>query len=146
MDAALRQVRRTSARRLESHTLDFKAPARNAKDTFANLTDAAVCFANAAGGTIVLGVADDVPGADALAGTDLSAAAVRRAVYERTSPGLDVTVSDHAVDGRTLLVITVPEGLEVYGTARGQYSWRRETDCSPMTADDVVPASRGAGK
>jgi ATP-dependent DNA helicase RecG len=85
-----------SARKLESHTLDFKAPARNAKDTFANLTDAAVCFANAAGGTIVLGVADDVPGADAIVGTDLSAAAVRRAVYERTSPGLDVAVSDHA--------------------------------------------------
>ena len=136
MDAALRQVRRTSARKLESHTLDFKAPARNAKDTFANLTDAAVCFANAAGGTIVLGVADDVPGADAMSyGLECRCGATGG--LRAHIAGLDVTVSDHAVDGRTLLVITVPEGLEVYGTARGQYSWRRETDCSPMTADDV---------
>lgn len=96
-----------------------------------------MCFANAAGGTIVLGVADDVSGPEALVGTDLTASATRRAIYERTTPGLDVTVVAHPVDDRTLLVITVPEGLEVYGTARGQYSWRRETDCSPMTADDV---------
>jgi ATP-dependent DNA helicase RecG len=135
---ALLQIRRgTRAKKLESHTLDFKAPSRSAKDTFANLTDAAVCFANTAGGTIVLGVADDVTGPEALVGTDLTAAAVRRAIYERTSPALDVTVAEHAVDGHMLLLITVPEGLEVYGTARGQYSWRRETDCSPMTADDV---------
>lgn len=136
--AVLRQLRRgTRAKKLESHILDFKAPSNSAKDTFANLTDAAVCFANAAGGTIVLGVADDVPGLDAIVGTNLTAAAVRRAIHERTTPGLDVTVFDHVVDEKTLLVITVPEGLEVYGTTRGQYTRRRETDCTPMTADDV---------
>jgi ATP-dependent DNA helicase RecG len=138
VDTALRQLRRgVRARKLESHTLDFKAPSRSPKDTFANLTEAAVCFANAAGGTIVLGVADDTAGSAAFVGTELTAAAVRRAIYERTSPGLDVTVVEHVVQDHTVLVITVPEGLEVYGTARGQYSWRRETDCSPMTADDV---------
>lgn len=135
---ALRQFRRgTRARKLESQTLDFKAPSRTATETFANLTDAAVCFTNAAGGTIVLGVVDDVPGPEAIVGTDLSASAVRRTIHERTSPGLDVTVDDVVIDGHTLLVITVPEGLEVYGTAKGRYSWRRETDCLPMTADDV---------
>jgi ATP-dependent DNA helicase RecG len=138
VEVALRRLTRgTTARKLESHTLDFKAPSHAAKDTFANLTDAAVCFANGAGGTVVLGVADHVAGPTALVGTDLTAAAVRRAIYERTSPGLDVDVEEHSVDGRRLLVISVPEGLEVYGTARGQYSWRRETDCLPMTADDV---------
>ncbi len=135
---ALRQLRRgTRPRKLESQTLDFKAPSRSAKETFANLTDAAVCFANAAGGLIVLGVADDVAGTDAVTGTDLTPSAIRRAIYERTSPGLDVIVAEEVVEGRTVLVITVPEGLEVYGTATGRYSWRRETDCLPMTADDV---------
>jgi hypothetical protein len=50
---ALRQLRRgTRPRKLESQTLDFKAPSRTPKVTFANLTDAAVCFANSAGGVI----------------------------------------------------------------------------------------------
>ncbi|MGH3939518.1 MAG: RNA-binding domain-containing protein, partial [Pseudonocardiaceae bacterium] len=37
-----------------------------------------------------------------------------------------------------LLVVTVPEGLEVYGTSTGRYCWRRGTNCMPMTADDVA--------
>lgn len=135
---ALRQLRRgTRAHKLESQTLDFKAPARTVKETFANLTDAAVCFANSAGGTIVLGVADDVSGPQAIIGTDLTAPTVRRAIHERTRPGLDVTVFGETVGDRHLLIVVVPEGLEVYGTATGRYAWRRETDCLPMTADDV---------
>jgi ATP-dependent DNA helicase RecG len=57
----LRQLRRgTRPRKLESQTLDFKAPSRTPKETFANLTDAAVCFVNSAGGVIVLGIAGDL--------------------------------------------------------------------------------------
>ncbi len=138
VDAALHQLRRgTRAHKLEGHALDFKAASRTPRETFTNLAEAAVCFANAAGGTIVLGVADDVSGPGAIIGTDLAAPAVRRAIYERTVPALDVTATETTVDGRTLIVITVPEGLEVHGTATGRYSWRRESDCLPMTADDV---------
>lgn len=128
----------TVARKLESPTPDFKVPSTSPKATFVNVTEAAVCFANSAGGTIVLGVSDDVAGPGALVGTEIAPEILRRAVYERTSPGLDVSVDSLVVDSVALLVVTVPEGLEVYGTSTGRYCWRRGTDCVPMTADDVA--------
>lgn len=135
---ALQRLRKgTAARKLESSTLDFKTPSGGAKATFANVTEAVVCFANAAGGVVVLGVADDIVGSASIVGTDLHADTLRRAIYERTSPSLDVRVESMPVEGATLLVVTVPEGLEVYGTSTGRYSWRRGTDCMPMTAEDV---------
>ncbi|MGH3938744.1 MAG: AlbA family DNA-binding domain-containing protein, partial [Pseudonocardiaceae bacterium] len=72
--------------KLESPTLDFKVPSTNPKATFINIAEAAVCFANSVGGTIVLGVSDDVAGLGALVGTDVAPEILRRAVYERTSP------------------------------------------------------------
>jgi ATP-dependent DNA helicase RecG len=138
VDAALRRIRSgTAARKVESVTLDFKTPSPKLKDTLTNLADAAVCFANAAGGTIVLGVSDDVPGAAGIVGTDLPVDTVRRGIYERSTPGLDTSVTVVEFEGSRLLRIDVREGLEVYGTAAGRYSWRRGTDCMPMTADDV---------
>lgn len=138
LDRALRRLRRgTAARKLETSTLEFKASSRTPRETFTNLADAAVCFANATGGVIVLGVSDEDSGSGALVGTDLSPETVRRAVFERTSPSLDVHVDQMDVDGVTLLTVTVPEGLEVYGTASGRYAWRRGDGCLPMSADDV---------
>jgi ATP-dependent DNA helicase RecG len=59
VDAALAAVGRgVVADDLKSPVLEFKAPDASAKKTYAVLADAAVCFANADGGTIVLGVAD----------------------------------------------------------------------------------------
>jgi len=122
---ALRQLRKgTAACKLESLT-------------FTNIVEAVVCFANSAGGTVVLGIADDKPWPDALVGTGMSSETLRRAIFERTSPPLDVAVEPLTVEGTTLLTVTVPEGLEVYGTSTGRYCWRRGTDCPPMTADDV---------
>jgi len=135
---ALKRLRKgTAARKLESPTLDFKAPSPSPRATFTNVAEAVVCFANATGGTVVLGVYDDNRWPDALVGIDLPAETLRRAVYERTSPALDVTVEPMVFEGVTLLKVTVPEGLEVYGTSTGRYCWRRGTDCHPMTADDV---------
>jgi hypothetical protein len=75
---ALRQLRRgTMPRKLEREALDFKAPSLSPKETFADLTGAAVCFAHSAGGVIVLGVADDLAGMEAVVDTDLTASAVR---------------------------------------------------------------------
>jgi Putative DNA-binding domain len=47
-----------SAGDLEGQQLDFKEPARSPKETFKLVADAAVRFANADGGRIVLGVND----------------------------------------------------------------------------------------
>jgi ATP-dependent DNA helicase RecG len=84
---ALHQLRRgTRLRKPERQALAFKAPSRSPKETFANLTDVAVCFANSAGGVIVLGIADDLAGMEAIVGTDLTASTVRYRPGEALPP------------------------------------------------------------
>src|SRR4051795_13269117 len=43
---------------LETERLDFKQPKGTIKETIRDLTEAAVCFANASGGTLVVGIRD----------------------------------------------------------------------------------------
>jgi ATP-dependent DNA helicase RecG len=83
-------------------------------------------------------VADRASGADAFVGTDLDGHVVRAGVYERTVPHLDVTIEEMTVNARRLVLVAVPEGLEVYGTSDGRYSWRRRDTCPPMSADDLA--------
>ena len=53
---------------LESNELDFKRQPDSRGDAIKTLVDAAVCFANAGGGTVVMGVANATPGVDAFQG------------------------------------------------------------------------------
>ncbi|WP_158579850.1 ATP-binding protein [Geodermatophilus marinus] len=122
---------------LEHGTLDFKTDSARPKDTHADLASAAVCFANASGGFIVLGVADRTPGPAAFVGTKLDAAVVRRQIFELTQPGLDLRVEEAMREGAQLLVLAVPEGLDVHATTKGVYSWRRHDTCVPMRPVDV---------
>ena len=122
---------------LENTTLEFKTDSRKPKETHADLAAAAVCFANSSGGTIVLGVSDAVPGPAAFVGTTLDSAALRRQIFELTQPGLDLRVEEVAWDGVRLIVLAVPEGLDVHATVKGVYSWRRHDICSPMRPVDV---------
>lgn len=67
---------------LESKTLDFKQPARSAKDTLRILADAAACFANARGGDVALGVVDRASRPDAFVGVplDLTVDVIRKGI------------------------------------------------------------------
>lgn len=57
--AALVRIRGGSAAAdLESETLDFKENRASTAETERLLAEAAICFANSAGGTVVLGVSD----------------------------------------------------------------------------------------
>ena len=47
---------------LEGVTLDFKTVGRSIGDALKDLAEAAMCFANAQGGTIVVGIQDGVGG------------------------------------------------------------------------------------
>ena len=51
---------------LESDTLDFKEEQSAEDQAIRTLVDASLCFANGAGGTVVVGVANKVPGSAAL--------------------------------------------------------------------------------
>lgn len=86
----------------ESQELEFKQPAKSIKDTLVLLADAAVCFANADGGTIVLGINDKATvRSQALVGVDpaLSIDAIRKGIFDRTQPQITPFVFEHMTLG-----------------------------------------------
>lgn len=130
-----------TADEVEHQWLDFKAQGRSRTDTVDDLAEAAACFANASGGTVVVGVADKMRGAEALTGTDLEPSFVRRRIFEKTQPNLDVIVRELTHSGRRLLSIDVQEGLDVY-VANGKAPKRRfETSCLSLSGTDLMRLS-----
>lgn len=140
LDDVLRAIERRQASAAKSETmhLDFKTEKPKPKETFQDLAEAAVCFANAGGGTVVVGVADTDTGADAFVGTDLDGQTIRARIHALTQPPLTVTVRDVTWGGQRLLAIDVPEGLDVYSTGKGNFTQRWKDQCLPMRPADVA--------
>lgn len=130
---------------LETETLDFKrdphtvtgrgAPGNPQARLVEVLVDAVVCFANARGGRIVLGVDDRVPGPGAFIGTNADPATLRNRIYGNTRPQLTVPIDEIQFGGKRLLVITVPEGLDLVTDSKGKALARLGTSCAPLTED-----------
>lgn len=131
----------TTAAKCESETLDFKQAKPNAREAFQDLAEAAVCFANSNGGTVVVGVVDDKSGKDAFVGCNIDATVLRSKIHQLTSPPLLTEVNEFHFEGARLLEIIVPEGLEVYSTSKGYTYQRINTDCLPMRPLDVTRLS-----
>lgn len=96
------------------------------------MAEAAVCFANSIGGTVVLGVHDSHTGVEAFVGTSLDAHTVRVKIHDLTAPHLTVTIREVYHAGVRLIEISVPEGLDVYSTGKGIYTQRWNVQCLPM--------------
>lgn len=143
LDDVLRSIERghTSASKAETVALDFKTEKASAKETFQDLAEAAVCFANAVGGTIVVGVSDTGTGSAAFLGTTLDEHQVRSRIHDLTQPALTVAISDRSWGEARLLVIDVPEGLDVYSTGKGIFTQRWNDQCLPMRPADVARLS-----
>lgn len=130
---------------LETENLDFKrdphtvvgpgAPGNPQARLIEVLVDAVVCFANAQGGRIVLGVDDRATGPDAFTGTRADAAFLRNRIYGNTRPQLTVPIDEIEFAGARLLIITVPEGLDLVTDSRGKALRRDGTNCHPLTED-----------
>lgn len=121
---------------LEGQQLDFKQPARSPKETLNLLADAAVCFANAEGGRIVLGVHDKAKTRQkALVGVpaDYSPDLIRRGVFDRTAPPLTLIVNERIEDGSRLLIIDVPPGVAPHSNSSGLATRRLDKECRPFT-------------
>lgn len=131
----------------ESQELDFKQPGRSLKETLTILADAAVCFANAEGGTVVLGVNDKATTRpQALVGADeYSIDQVRAGIFQRTQPQLTPFVSEVEQDGVTLFLIDVPAGVEPCSNTAGLATRRVGKECRPFTPDQQreMRAARG---
>lgn len=121
----------------ESDQLDFKREQKSVRDTQIDVADAAVCFANADGGVVVLGVEDKQAGPEAFSGTSLDAAALRRKVYDVTEPPLDVDVQEIVLQGARVLAVHVRQGIDVH-LRKGRTPTRRSlTDCLPMSPAEI---------
>ncbi|HST41610.1 MAG TPA: RNA-binding domain-containing protein [Conexibacter sp.] len=128
----------SEAQHLESETLDFKQEARSEPETIRVLVEAAICFANLRGGTIVLGVADDVAGSAAFLGTSLPTETIRQRLYDLTRPRLVVSAIEHEHAGERLVLVNVTEGIEMVSDTKGRSSRRHGSDCSPLSISQAA--------
>ena len=115
----------------ESYTLDFKEDKGSSSDTEKLVTAAAICFANSAGGAIVLGVSDKLRGAEAITGTTISADRIKQRIYELSRPHLVVDV--HIPHGNPgVRIILVPQSAEIHADTQGRATQRINKDCVPL--------------
>ena len=126
-----------SAHDVESETLDFKTVGRSVDDTLTDLAQAAACFANAKGGSIVVGVADHPGGADAFVGCVLDPPTTRLQIFERTEPPLTVSIEWVARPEGAVLVIGVPESPTLH-SVKGRVTERVGTSCMPMHTERIA--------
>ena len=126
-----------SASSLEGQSLDFKTEKSHAKETAQDLAEAAVCFANATGGTVVVGITDSGTGPSSFVGAKSDAADLRSRIHALTEPALVTEVEETVVEGRRLLAIRVAQGLDVYSTKKGLVTRRWNDQCLPMRPADV---------
>lgn len=121
---------------LETSELDFKAQPGSKPDAIRLLVDASICFANAGGGTVVMGVANGTAGPNAFKGCDLDAVIVQRRIHELTEPALMVGARMEAFGGTELLVIDVLQSFEVHADKQGRATRRLGTDCLPVSPQE----------
>ncbi|MDQ3262958.1 MAG: putative DNA binding domain-containing protein [Myxococcota bacterium] len=139
LDAALLAIQNgQTARSLESQALEFKEEGTSEKDTVRLMVDAALCFANAAGGSVVLGVRDGVGGVAGFVGTTLEAKVLKRRIYELSRPPLLVDVQERMVNSNRLLVVHVPESPDIHADTQGRALRRLATDCLPMSPNEQL--------
>ena len=122
---------------MESTTLDFKTVGRSIGDALKDLAEAAACFANAEGGTIIVGVRDAIAGEEAFVGSPLDPVATVGRIYELTEPGLIVIVDSVSYLGVELSVITVPRSPDVHQVG-GRATERVGSSCRPMSAARIA--------
>lgn len=133
--AILERLEREPADALEDETLEFKQQPRN-KDQLAQwATEAAVCFANQRGGTLVVGVVDRVTGRQrALVGIgSVPVSGLQRTVYDSTDPHILVELEELDLPEARLLAVHVPKGIPPHSTTGGRTLIRIGSACVPLT-------------
>ncbi len=116
----------------EGQHLEFKRGLPSTKQ----LCELAVCFANAEGGVLLLGVEDD---GNLRGVTSYDPDAIRTGIFRGTIPPIivEVEIVEHPLG--TVLALRVPKAAaEVHGTTAGLYRWRVGKECLPMAPDDII--------
>lgn len=126
---------------LESETLECKPwhPARR-DDCVRQLREAVVCFANARGGVILLGIEDrKLTRREAITGVGtLNIQDLRRRIYDGTEPHILVDIDELVEPEGRVLAIRVPRGIPPHTTAEGVGKIRVGKECKPLTGSDLA--------
>ena len=133
----LEQLENKKAKDLESETLDFKEWITKPKELYKTSVEYAVCFANQKGGTLVLGVRDNVKGKEnAITGcSGYNIPEIKSRIYEATDPKILVDVEEAYVEdiGVTVLLIHIPQGIWIHTSTDGTGKIRIGKECKPLT-------------
>ncbi len=125
----------------ESHTLDRKSLrlVTGAKPDFGELAQDCVCFANAAGGTLLIGIEDDVeapPEGQRVEPALLDR--IRKRVGELTVNVQVVPELKRHENGGEYVALTIPRATGIASTSDGRYFLRVGDTCRPIVGDDVM--------
>lgn len=133
---------------LEAEDLEFKPWEEDVKGLHRALRETAVCFANAQGGTLVLGVLDRKrTRREAIQGVgrfDLSG--LRRAIYDGTDPHILVEIEELVEPEGTILLIHVPKGMPPHTTSDGIAKIRIGKECKPLTGQTFARLMASGGQ
>jgi ATP-dependent DNA helicase RecG len=125
----------------ESHHLDRKSLriVTGPKPDYAALAQDCVCFANGAGGTLLIGVEDgvDAPPADQRIDAALLDT-IHKRVAERTVNVRALPELKRHENGGDYIVLTIPRAAGVASTSDGRYYVRVGDQCRPVVGDDVM--------
>ncbi len=150
-DALAKVVAGARAGDVETQTVDFKVevgtvdrnggrrtiPARH-EAAAAALANEVACLANSAGGgVLVVGVADDLSGREALVGTFLDTGWLKERIWSLTTPNYSgCFILEHVEqDARLYLIVVEPAFEEI--RAGGKLRARRGARCIELTGDDA---------
>ena len=122
------------------------------KETLGTRTELAkdlVCFANADGGTILVGVRDEQDGRFTAVGvhdTDGLSLAVDDAAYQHCQPPISVVIETATIDDKRLLVLRIPRGdARPYRTGQGTFYLRSGSRCRHASQSELRSLFQAAG-
>ena len=139
IEQLLNELNHCIADDLEDQDLDFKQwNTRSMSDSVNQVVKMAICMANGGGGTVVFGVADQVPGrTTALLGVPpvVDVHRLKKTVYDNTDPKITPVFEELRIPEGTgrLLVMQVYPGIPPYTDTAGRGTVRISKDCQPLT-------------
>lgn len=136
LEDILNQLTIKPAREFENEHLDFKQWPDQLKEGVNLAVKMTVCFANATGGILVLGVKDDVVGRDDAIigvpdGVDINE--LKRRIFEQTSNNHEVDIKAINYTNKRVVLINIPEATQKYiSDQNGRYTKRVGSNCMPI--------------
>jgi len=133
----------------ETLTCEFKSGTIN--DT--EIVDAVACLANAKGGVLLIGVGDDgeILGTEPRHGDTTHPERLQALIRNKTEPSVVTEIELLDIEGKGVIVVSVPAMSVVVGTTKGCFS-RRTVDvngkpnCVPMRAHEILSRAGNIGQ